>query len=111
MVDYFSSIYQISYLWDMSYLRIKELLKDRNLTAKELARDLGIAENSLSRIITEKQQPRFDLLRKIADRLNVEVWQLFKGSDKAVSGFVEYQGSLHRIRTRQDLEELLSKMD
>ncbi len=91
----------------MSYLRIKELLKDRNHTAKELARDLGIAENSLSRIITEKQQPRFELLQQIADRLDVEVWQLFKGSDKAVKGCIEYQGTIHRIQTKKDLEKLL----
>lgn len=110
MVDYFSSIYQISYLWDMSYLRIRELLKDRSLTAKELARDLGIAENSLSRIITEKQQPRFDLLRKIADRLDVEVWELFAGAENAITGTLEYQGSLHWIRTKKDLEDLLKKM-
>lgn len=110
MVDYFSFIYQISYLWDMSYLRIKELLKDRNLTAKELARDLGIAENSLSRIITEKQQPRFELLQQIADRLDVEVWQLFRGSEKALEGYVKFKGTLHRIQTKQDLEELLKKV-
>lgn len=95
----------------MSYLRIKELLKERGITSKEMAEYLEIAEPSLSRITTEKQQPRFELLQQIADRLNVEVWQLFKGSDKAVSGYVEYRGTLHRIRTRQDLEELLSKMD
>ncbi|MCK5136974.1 MAG: helix-turn-helix transcriptional regulator [Bacteroidales bacterium] len=95
----------------MSYLRIKELLKERGLTAKELSEYLDIAENSLSRIITEKQQPRFELLEHIADQLGVEVWQLFRGSDKAVSGYVEYQGTLHRIQTKKDLEELLKKME
>jgi transcriptional regulator with XRE-family HTH domain len=95
----------------MTYLRIKELLKERGLTSKELAEYLDIANNSLSRIITEKQQPRFELLEQIADRLGVEVWQLFKGSDKAVNGFVEYQGTLYRIQTKKDLEELLKKME
>lgn len=94
----------------MSYLRIKDLLKERGLASKELAEYLGIAENSLSRIITEKQQPRFEILENIAERLDVEVWQLFKGSDKAVNGFIEYQGNLYRIQTKKDLEELLKKM-
>lgn len=95
----------------MAYLQIKELLKEKGIKAKDLAANLGIAENSLSRIITERQQPRFELLQQIADRLGVEVWQLFKGSDKAVSGFVEYQGALYRIQTKKDLEELLKVMD
>ncbi len=95
----------------MSYLRIKELLKERGITSIELADYLGIAENSLSRIITEKRRPRFELLIDIAERLNVEVWQLFKGSDKALEGYVKFKGTLHRIQTKKDLEELLKKME
>ena len=81
------------------------------ITAKELAEYLGIAENSLSRIIFEKQQPRFVLLENIANRLGVEVWQLFRGSDKAVNGFIEYQGTFHRIQIKKGLGELLEKME
>ena len=91
-------------------LRIKELLKERNITAKKLSDEIGISENSLSLALNGKTQPRFELLTKIADRLDVEVWQLFRGSEKAVSGFVEYRGTLHRIQTKKDLEELLKKM-
>jgi hypothetical protein len=29
----------------------------------------------------------------------------------AVSGFVEYQGTLHRIQTKKDLEKLLKKIE
>ena len=94
----------------MSYLRIKELLKDRGITSKEMAGYLDIAEPSLSRIITERQQPRFDLLQQIAERLNVEVWQLFKGSEKALEGYVKYRGTLYQIQTKKDLEELLKVM-
>lgn len=85
-------------------------MRERGMTSKELAEFLDIAENSLSRIITEKQQPRFEVLENIANRLGVEVWQLFKGSDKAVNGFVEYQGVMYRIQTKKDLEKLISQI-
>ncbi len=95
----------------MSYLRIKELLKERGITSKEMAEYLDIAEPSLSRITTEKQQPRFELLQQIADRLGVEVWQLFRGSENALEGYVKFKGTLHRIQTKKDLEELLKVME
>ncbi len=94
----------------MQYLRIKEILKEKGITAKQLAEDVGIAENSISRFITEKQQPRYEVLKRIADQLEVEIWQLFKGSEESVTGTLEYKGELHRIRTREDLERLLERM-
>jgi len=96
---------------EKNLLRIKELLKERNITAKTLSGEIGISENSLSLAITGKTQPRFELLQQIADRLDVEVWQLFKGSDKAVKGCIEYQGTLYHIQTKQGLEELLGTIE
>lgn len=94
----------------MSHLRIKELLKERGLTSKELASEFGITENGLSLVINGKRQPRFELMEKLAARLDVEVWQLFKGSGSALNGFVEYQGTIYRIQTKKDLEDLIRKI-
>ena len=90
-----------------NFLRIKELLKAQNITSKQLSEDIGVSENSLSLAINGKTQPRFELLIKIADRLNVEVWQLFKVSGSALNGFIEYQGKIYRIQTKQDMGELM----
>jgi len=95
---------------EINILRIKEILKERNITSKALAREMGVSENSLSLAINGKTQPRFELLIGIARYLKVEVWQLFRGSENALNGFVEYQGTLYRIRTRGDLEELMKKL-
>ena len=91
----------------MNHLRIKELLKENKLTAKELAEKLNITENGLSLVINGKRQPRFELLEQIAEKLNVPIWQLFNGSENAFNGFVEYNGTIHRIQSRSDLEKLL----
>ncbi|MCK5136631.1 MAG: helix-turn-helix transcriptional regulator [Bacteroidales bacterium] len=95
----------------MNYLRIKDLLKEKGLTAKDLALDLNITENGISMIVNGKRQPRFELLQQIADRLDLEIWQLFKGSDKAVKGCIEYQGILYHIQTKQGLERLLKLIE
>ena len=98
----------------MNHLRIKELLKERGISSKDLAGELGITENGLSLVINGKRQPRFELLEKLAQRFDVKLWQLFAGSDlinqeviNGLNGFVEYQGTIHRIQSREDLEKLL----
>ena len=93
-----------------NFLRAKELIQERGMTSKEVAIGVGISENSLSLALNGKTQPRFELLQKIADFLGVEVWQLFRGSENAINGMVEYQGKIYQIQTRKDLEELLQKI-
>ncbi|MBE7646069.1 helix-turn-helix domain-containing protein [Tenacibaculum finnmarkense genomovar ulcerans] len=61
----------------MSVLRLKEILKSKSITGKQLAEKVGVTQASISNIITENQQPRFELLLKIADVLDVDIKELF----------------------------------
>ncbi|APY11507.1 hypothetical protein BWZ22_09735 [Seonamhaeicola sp. S2-3] len=61
----------------MNVLRIKELLKEKGVTGKDLVGKIGITETSLSRIIKGEQQPRFELLMDIAKELDVDIRDLF----------------------------------
>lgn len=54
--------------------RIKELIKEKGYTQQEFADKLGIARESLSRILNS---PSYPSLEKIAAALNVPMWQLF----------------------------------
>lgn len=56
-------------------LRVKELLKSKGLTAKELASRLGITEAALSSSLSGN--PTLDRLNAIADALGVPVTELF----------------------------------
>ena len=56
-------------------LRVKELLKSRGLTAKELASRLGITEAALSSSLSGN--PTLDRLNAIATALGVPVTELF----------------------------------
>jgi transcriptional regulator with XRE-family HTH domain len=56
-------------------LRIKEILKEKGQTQKDLAQRMGVAEISLSRSINGN--PNLDTLQKIADALEVEISELF----------------------------------
>ena len=56
-------------------MRIKEILKERGQTQKDLALKMGVAEISLSRSINGN--PSLETLQKIADALEVEISELF----------------------------------
>lgn len=66
----------------MNILRLKEVLKEKGVTGKELSEKIGITETSLSRIVKGDQQPRFDILLQIADALDVDVRVLFNSTKK-----------------------------
>ncbi|MCG8207062.1 helix-turn-helix transcriptional regulator [Tenacibaculum finnmarkense genomovar finnmarkense] len=61
----------------MNILRLKDLLKEKGITGKELARKVDKTENAISMILNNKRQPRFELLLKIADVLDVDIKELF----------------------------------
>lgn len=65
-------------------MRIKEILKEKGMTAKELASKLGMTETGLGIAISEKGNPPLKRLQEIADALNVPFTDLFTAPDKSV---------------------------
>ena len=61
-------------------LRVKEILKERGLSQKDLAGKMGVAEISLSRSINGN--PSMDTLIKMAEALDVEMGELFSARSK-----------------------------
>ena len=57
-------------------MRIKEVIKEKGLTVKEVAEKMGIQPPSLSRAINENTT--VDMLNKIAAALNVPITELFE---------------------------------
>lgn len=58
-------------------MRVKELLKEKGMTAKELAAHLGMTETGLSIAISDKGNPPLKRLEEIAGALGVSVPELF----------------------------------
>jgi transcriptional regulator with XRE-family HTH domain len=55
--------------------RIKELLKEKNITQQELADKLGVTRVSI--VKTLAGNPSQETLERIANALDVPMWQLF----------------------------------
>lgn len=56
--------------------RIQEIRKQQGMTQEELAERINISKSSISEWESCKRVPRMETLRKIADALGVDVWQI-----------------------------------
>ena len=65
-------------------LRIKEILKAKGITAKELAAKLGISEGALSQSIKDGANPNLQTISKIASALGVSVSDLFAAPKEGI---------------------------
>lgn len=61
----------------MKILRLKELLKEKGVTGKQLADMVGVSQPAISEFVTNKSHPRPELLLKIATALDVDLKDLF----------------------------------
>lgn len=61
----------------INMLRIKEILKTKNITVSQLAEKLGIEQSNLSNIINEKRGTSLPMLENIASILDVPMASLF----------------------------------
>lgn len=59
-------------------LRIKEILKEKKITAISLAETVGMAQPSMSNIVNSKVMPSVETLEKVADALGVPFTDLFE---------------------------------
>lgn len=63
-------------------MRIKELLKEKGISQKEFADQLGMTTVGLSQILNGK--PSYTTLEKIASALDVQIWELLVSRDDVV---------------------------
>ncbi|WP_298427382.1 helix-turn-helix transcriptional regulator [uncultured Kordia sp.] len=61
----------------MNILRLKEVLKEKEITGKDLAEKVGVTPASISNIVQGNSFPKPELLVKIAKTLDVDIRDLF----------------------------------
>lgn len=61
----------------MSILRLKELLKEKGISGKDLSDKVNVTPASISNIVQGNSFPKPELLLQIAETLNVDVRDLF----------------------------------
>lgn len=86
-------------------LRLKEILKERNLSITKFSTMVGISQSNLSNYINGNISPKLDTLEKIAECLGVDVTELFKRKED-MEILVRFNGVDYPITT-DDLKKII----
>ena len=96
-------------------INLKEILREKGVTSKELAEKLGVTPVTISYIVTNKTTPSLDMLCRIAKELNVKLSTLLGeeplrvvDTSKEFAAFVRYKG-IHY--TADTLDEFFKQVD
>lgn len=85
---------------------IKPIMKLRGMTFEQLAEKMGQTKGTLNASVGKNGNPTLKKLETIAQHLDCSVADFFTDSD-TLDGFVEYRGTVHRIKSVEDLKRLL----
>ena len=96
-------------------INLKEILKEKRVTSKELAERLGVTSVTISYIVTNKTTPSLEMLCGIAKELNVKLSTLLGeeplrlvDDSKEFAAFIRYKG-IHY--TADTLDEFFKQVE
>lgn len=92
-------------------LRIKEILKENNLTIESLAEKAGVAYANVSKAINGKSNPSLETLEKIALALDAPIQDLFAAPNEDFYGIVVYKGVPRQIDDLDSLKRIVSLIE
>ena len=85
--------------------KVTELMKQRNITQKQLSQLSGITESSISRYLHSEQRPRMDIVVNVAKALHVETEYLLDDSERGESAFSSIATAIARKGNELTAEE------
>lgn len=91
--------------------KVQNLMKEKSMNQKQLAKLSGISESSLSRYLHNDKRPRIDIVINIAKALRVETEYLLSEEDKSASPFNTIATAIARkgnMLTAQEKNQLIA---
>lgn len=99
-------------------LNLKEILKEKGITSKELAEKLGVTKVTISYIVTNKTTPSLDMLYRIAKVLNMKLSTLLGEEPLIINNtkddfiaFIKQGGELYSASSIAEARALLDKLE
>lgn len=88
-------------------LRVKEIAKEKGISMSEVAKRMNMTAPGLSMALSRNLT--LDVMKRIADALEVEIWELFTKKEKTeIAGFVKVKGNIYEITSKEDIDKLLN---
>ena len=98
-------------------LHLKELMKAKGVSSIVLAENVGVSKATVSYWLNGKAFPSPETLEKIAQALNVPVWQLFASTEEVACpanddfvAFVRNAGHNFTFTDKREFREFVDRM-
>ncbi len=90
-------------------LRLREILKERNLTVAQFAEMSGMSQSNISNYMNGNISPTLDTLHKIANALDIEITELFKKKEE-IKLIAKYEDETVEISANELLDFVKNKL-
>lgn len=103
---------------NMDLEHIKALLAQRHMTFEDLAQKMGKERSVVYKTISNGN-PTLNFLVKLSEALNLSIDEIVSSpkheskainNDEIIDGFVEIDGTTHRIRSKKDIEKIYKSL-
>lgn len=95
----------------MIKLQIEKILLEKGISKSEFANMMGIKKQNVNSLLNTNN---INKLEEIAQVLNVDITELWEPSDKVndnINGFIEYNGTVYSIKSKEDLDYFLNSVN
>ena len=91
-----------------THLRIKEILKEKNVTQNTLARLCEIPPSNMTGLVRGDRNPTLALLERVATALNVPLWQLIISPKEIYEGYTKVEKKKNNTNPNGNGGDLIS---
>ena len=93
----------------MAKVIIRDILRSKGISNKELARLLGVTPSAVSQLLANPN-PTVQQIERIADVINVDFVEMFSEKHEFVNGFVEVGKEIYPIKNREQFFDVMNKI-
>lgn len=94
----------------MAKIIIRETLKEKGITIKELAVGMGVTPSAVSQLLANPN-PSIQQLERIANVIGVDVMDLFAQDFSYINGYVETGDNIYPVKSREQFVSLIDKVN
>ena len=94
----------------MARINLRDILRKKGISNKELAEMLGITPSAVSQMLANPY-PSLQQVERIADVLNMDMVEMFSSRYEFVNGYIEAGNSIYSIKNREQFFDVMDKID
>ena len=94
----------------MAKIIIRETLKEKGISIKELAAGMGVTPSAVSQLLANPN-PSIQQLERIANVIEVDVMDLFAQDFSYINGYIETGDNIYPVKSREQFIGIIDKVD